>query len=518
MTYLGRSVSIRAFIRLTENPMSLIARLRSGSLVLLLLGLLVVGFAATSLLSYRSASQSIRSHIIETELPLTSDNVYSEIQKDLVRPILISSMMGRDTFVRDWVMAGQADPQQITRYLREVQEYYGTVTSFFVSEKTHTYYQARGVLKQVREDEPRDIWYFRVRDMDAPYEINVDVDMANKDRLTVFINYKVFDYEKGFIGATGVGLPLDAVVNLIDEYQERYERNVYFVDTDGKIVLTGSGGGPQGTKVGDSLKTVEGLSQLLEKLPQPQTGNYEYREHGQGHYLNIRFIPELNWYLFVDKQEQTAMAEVKRSLYFNLFIWLLVTLLVLGLVSLVLHRYQRRINSLATTDLLTGLPNRRGFDLLAGQAIQDARRHQSPLCALLLDLDHFKALNDTHGHLAGDQVLRAFADQLRENLRQSDIVCRWGGEEFILLLKDTHLEQARQIAEKIRAQADALPGAAGRPAPAFTVSIGISALQADDDLAPLLARADRALYRAKQSGRNQVCIERAGLPIGGATP
>ncbi|MCP6060315.1 GGDEF domain-containing protein, partial [Klebsiella pneumoniae] len=76
-------------------------------------------------------------------------------------------------------------------------------------------------------------------------------------------------------------------------------------------------------------------------------------------------------------------------------------------------------------------------DLLAGQALQESLRDQRPLTALLLDLDHFKELNDTHGHLAGDQVLQGFAENLRAGVRQADILCRWGGEEFILLLKDT---------------------------------------------------------------------------------
>ena len=151
---------------------------RQWSLIVLLLVLLGSGFLVTSLASYYAALDSIRAGIVNTELPLTSDNVYSEIQKDLVRPILISSMMSRDTYMRDWVLGGEQDAEQITRYLREVQEHYATVTSFFVSAKTHTYYQAKGVLKQVNEAEPRDDWYFRVRDMHAPYEINVDVDLA----------------------------------------------------------------------------------------------------------------------------------------------------------------------------------------------------------------------------------------------------------------------------------------------------------------------------------------------------
>lgn len=100
------------------------------SLVFLLLVLLGCGFIATSLASYYAALDSIRDGIVNNELPLTSDNVYSEIQKDLVRPILISSMMSRDTFVRDWVLGGEQTAEPMTRYLQEVQSHYGAVTSF----------------------------------------------------------------------------------------------------------------------------------------------------------------------------------------------------------------------------------------------------------------------------------------------------------------------------------------------------------------------------------------------------
>lgn len=474
-------------------------------LVLLLLVLLGCGFLATSLVSYYTALDSIRDNIVNTELPLTSDNVYSEIQKDLITPVLISSMMARDTFVRDWVMSGEQDVAQMTRYLREVQEHYGAVTSFFVSDKTRTYYQAKGVLKRVEPQKPRDSWYFRVRDMQEPYEINVDVDMANQDRLTVFINYKVFDYDQRFIGATGVGLNVDAVIKLIDDYQARYERSVYFVDTDGRIVLTGATGGPMGATVGQALSDVAGLEELQAKLPQPQTGDFEYQEHGRGHFLNVRFIPELDWYLFVDKRETGALAGIRQSLYLNLLICLVVTVIVLTLVNIALRRYQARIAALATTDQLTQLLNRRGFDLLANQAIQEARRNPNSLCALLLDLDNFKNLNDSHGHLAGDEVLRGFANKLRDNLRQSDIICRWGGEEFILLLKDTSLEQARLLAEKIRQQTEQSSFSYKGASLPITTSIGLAELHADDSLSELLARADRALYRAKQSGRNRTC-------------
>ena len=477
-----------------------------ASLLLLLLFLLGTGFLTTALLSYYASRDSIRDSIINTELPLTSDTVYSEIQKDMVRPILISSMMARDTFLRDWVLAGEQDTAQITRYLREVQEHYGAFTSFFVSDKTSTYYQAKGVLKQVKPDEERDIWYYRVRELQEPYEINVDVDMANADRLTIFINYKVHDYEGTFIGTTGVGLAVDAMVKLIDEYQQRYERSVYFVDTEGRITLTGAQGGPLGAKVGESLADVPGLNGLMEKLPTPQSGRFEYQEQGHEHFLHVRYIPELEWYLFVDKQDK-ALAGIRQGLYINLLLYLLVTTIVLTLVGLVLRRYQQRIAMLATTDSLTELPNRRGFDILAEQALQEAQRDSSPLYAVLLDLDNFKQINDQHGHLAGDDVLRRFARQLRDTLRKSDILCRWGGEEFILLLKNSDRQAAYDLAEKLRQHCAEQRYTVDGQGLRVTVSLGLSQWHVGESLHTLLGRTDRALYRAKQGGRDSVCLD-----------
>ena len=477
------------------------------SLIITLIVLLGCGFLATSFLSYYASRTSIRDNIVNTELPLTSDTVYSEIQKDLVRPILISSMMARDTFMRDWVVAGEHDPGQMTRYLNEVMTHYGAYTAFFVSNSTLTYYQAKGVLKKIKTYEPRDAWYFRVRDMTTPYEINVDPDLANQDSLTFFINYKVHDYQDNFIGAAGVGLTVDAVIKLIDKYQQRYQRSVYFVDTFGRIVLTGADGGPQGARAGQSLHDLESMKELQAKLPKPHSGSYEYLAQGQGHFLNVRFIPELNWYLFVDKREDGALSEIRQSLYLNLLICLLVTLVVAALLSRVVGRYQRRIETQATLDSLTGLPNRRGFDLLAAQAIQEAQREPKPLSALLLDLDRFKHLNDNYGHMAGDQVLRGFARDLESCLRQSDIICRWGGEEFIVLLKDTDSETALKIAEKIRLLIEQRRYTYEHHELQLTVSIGLTTLHADDTLHGLLSRADQAMYRAKHTGRNRTCME-----------
>ena len=482
------------------------------SLILTLLMLLACGFLATSLLSYFASRSAIRDGIVNTELPLTSDTVYSEIQKDLIRPVLIASMMAQDTFLRDWVLAGEQDPQRVTRFLGEVMGKQDTFTSFFVSDRSLTYYQAKGVLKHVEAGTWRDAWYFRLRALKAPYEINVDLDMANHDSLTVFINYKVLDYQQRFIGATGVGLSVDAVVKLIDTYQRRYQRSVFFTDAKGKVLLSGSDGGPHGLLAGQPLRDNPGLDELLEQGPVPAEGSHEYKDsEGHSHFLNVRHLPELDWYLLVDKRETGALDRVRHSLYLNLAICAMITLVVLSLLHAMLRRHQASIEALATLDSLTGLPNRRSFDLLAAQALQEAQRNCAPLVALLIDLDHFKALNDTHGHLAGDEVLRQFANVLQGSLRQSDILCRWGGEEFIVLLREIEGRQALDVAEKIRRRTEQLTFSYDEQPLRLTTSIGLSGLQPGDTLHALLTRADRALYRAKQAGRNRVCSETPGL-------
>src|SRR5690606_25371982 len=126
--------------------------------VVALIVLMVVGFMATSLTSYYVARDSITSQISEQTLPLTSDNIYSEIQRDLLRPVLISSLMATDTFLRGWALSGETDPEQIRRYLEEIQNRYDTITAFFVSDVTRNYYHPTGIVKQIDVNDPEDAW------------------------------------------------------------------------------------------------------------------------------------------------------------------------------------------------------------------------------------------------------------------------------------------------------------------------------------------------------------------------
>ena len=476
--------------------------LRKTSLIAVIAILLGVAFIVTTMLSFLASRGEMHDAIVSEELPLTADTIYSEIQRDLIRPILVSSTMANDTFFRDWVISGERDIGRIEKYLLSVKEKYNTVSSFFVSEVTRKYYTADGILKNVSETEPRDVWYFRVRKMGEEYETNIDPDLANKDTLTIFINYKVFDYSHNFIGTCGVGLTISAVRDLIGRYQENFRRDVYFVDSHGKVAVAGEPG-----RTGVDIHDVPGLTGIADAILNGKQGAFTYSRGGETHLLNVRFIPELHWYVFVEKIEEHAMAGVRRVLYTNLVIALVATLIVLAAVTLTIDRFQRRLEEMATTDRLTGLVNRQSYEILVDRAIKESRRTGTPVSVVLFDIDHFKAINDRYGHLRGDLVLRKLAEVGFSWVRESDVACRWGGEEFLILLHNCRLDGAVTLAEKIRRNVAALSFMDVASDLHVTLSAGVAQLGDDEDQEHLLKRADTALYRAKHEGRNRVIAD-----------
>lgn len=161
---------------------------------------------------------------------------------------------------------------------------------------------------------------------------------------------------------------------------------------------------------------------------------------------------------------------------------------------------------LARHDVLTGLFNRRAFAEALDAEVQRCVRHALPLSVMLLDIDHFKVINDTHGHQAGDMVLRAVGKTLAATARRSDICARWGGEEFIIVLAQTDFASGLVAAERIRKLIEGLDVVSDKGhAIAVTASIGVTSLYASDTLESFLERADRAMYVAKSTGRNRVC-------------
>ena len=183
------------------------------------------------------------------------------------------------------------------------------------------------------------------------------------------------------------------------------------------------------------------------------------------------------------------------------------------------RRYTERLRDnvqmsieMAITDALTGLFNRRYMESHLATLVEQAASRGKPLTVMVVDIDYFKAINDSHGHDAGDDVLRDFALRIKRSIRGIDLACRYGGEEFVLVMPETDMAVAAMVAERLRRRIAAEPFAIqqGSRVVPVTISIGIAALRGKDDTAAsVLKRADQALYRAKRDGRNRVVPDAA---------
>jgi diguanylate cyclase (GGDEF)-like protein len=166
----------------------------------------------------------------------------------------------------------------------------------------------------------------------------------------------------------------------------------------------------------------------------------------------------------------------------------------------------RQLEQISTHDRLTELGNRLYLDQILAHELRRSRRTHASLSVIMLDIDHFKSVNDRFGHLAGDKVLVCVARLLLEESRELDLVGRWGGEEFLVVCRDTDLSGAAILAEKLRARIAADPLPLAGPT---TCSFGVAGLRGDESIGELIARADAAMYAAKQAGRNRVSVASA---------
>jgi diguanylate cyclase (GGDEF)-like protein len=209
----------------------------------------------------------------------------------------------------------------------------------------------------------------------------------------------------------------------------------------------------------------------------------------------LRFVTSFNLPVGADLLDATPYQQVYISSY-----TFLILLLSIGLVLMASDRLRAELEHLATHDSLTNALTRRHMNEACQKELERCRRHGRSMALLIMDLDHFKEVNDTYGHQAGDRVLVNFVAKVNTMLRQPDQLGRFGGEEFVLLLPETSREEAISVADRIRAAC-----ALADSGPSCTVSIGITTHQQDTDTVDtLLARADAALYRAKANGRNRV--------------
>lgn len=471
-----------------------------GPLITAISFVLVIGFLTTNVISYQISKQSLRTALIDNELPLTSNNIYSEIQRDLLQPIFVASLMANDTFVKAWIEDGENNLHEITNYLDQIRLNYGLFTSFLVSEATRNYYHFSDLTQVVAEDDQKDVWFFRSRAMETLYEINVDFNAEQNNTLTIFINHQIHNKDGKLLGVTGVGLKFDTVATVIDRYAEQFGRNVYFIDSTGNILVRSDGASISE----DNVHSAPGISQIAGDLLTFDQGFFEFERDGETLLLNSRRIPELGWWVAVEQNEAQALSAIRQGLITNSLIGIGVIAITILIVVYTVNLFYARLEVMSTTDELTGVASRQVFDLNLQQAMKRRQRDGAPVSIIVMDIDRFKLINDTHGHLNGDLALQETARIMQSIMRDSDTLCRWGGDEFIVIAQNCDIHDATVIAEKSR---DAIEKITPMTLPdqlQVSVSAGVTEVQDNDSMDNAIARADAALYHAKEGGRNRV--------------
>jgi diguanylate cyclase (GGDEF)-like protein len=282
--------------------------------------------------------------------------------------------------------------------------------------------------------------------------------------------------------------------------------NAYLADASGAIVANGRTADIRN----QTLESVD--SRLAHATRGGATGLYE--SDGELKLFVVKAVEGTPWRLIVTVAETDLLAPLGNRRWIDWCLFAAFCGATLVAVFLLLRLVESRgalraanadLVLLARVDRLTGLPNRRHVEEQLTRLIHGSHRHAQPLGLLMIDVDHFKAVNDSHGHAAGDEVLRVLAAQMASSLRGEDILGRWGGEEFLALLPNTAPEAAMAVAERLRC---AVSGASIKLADgrsiAVTVSIGCASTTTGAPADELLAIADQALYRAKKLGRNRV--------------
>ncbi|NOR57434.1 MAG: diguanylate cyclase, partial [Sulfurimonas sp.] len=354
-------------------------------IIIVITTLLVILSVTISMANYMVSLKSTQTHLKTQSLPLSIDNIYTEIQKHLIEPYLVSSMMAHDTFVKDWILNDEKSAHKIAKYLESIKNKYEMLTAFLVSEKSQKYYTHNGFLEDIKKDNPTNKWYFDFKDSPKSHEINLDFNDNFTNTLIMFINFKIYDDNYNFIGSTGIGLEISYIDEMLRMFKKNYHLNVYFLNEDGKIVLT-----RQDKNAPQHIDDMPELKIYKDKIISKDTDIIEYEKNDEEYILKTKYIPELDIYLVVEAKLNDFAKEATQVFYINLALSLSFTLIFAIIIMFILRKYHRKLERLADFDSLTQIPNRRNFNKQFNQFLALHKRDERPICLVFMDIDDFK--------------------------------------------------------------------------------------------------------------------------------
>jgi len=459
----------------------------------------IVVIIATSYFTFKEFFASNNQRQQEAVMPLLT-----LITKELITPLTVSKYMASDPFLINYIKQDKIDNDVIHGYLDNVSTRFDTLS--FIAIEPHQV-MLNSDNQSASLSVPDAHWYHRLKNIDKDYFI----DVGNADNPHLFFDVRI-THQQQFLGFVGLGIDLDYFAKEFSNFHQRFGYEVYFADDQDRITLSSkqllANRHTTPTYKIMSLHELSWYAAFIESQQDDSKGvTSQHIVDSDAGELIIAKMPlkKLGWRVFIVTPPENQKAGYWLLFIPRLAVFLLISLVLYAIFTLCIINFKSRLVKDSETDFLTQLPNRSYIHWKYDQLIH-SHDHVSVVIA---DIDNFKIINDTYGHLFGDDVLKVIAQQLSENLRGIDLTGRWGGEEFILILPDTNASQAQEIIDRIRKNIESIAFTSASTSKAFnvTVSFGIrESSLADVSLHDILAKADQALYQAKTSGRNQVVI------------
>lgn len=347
--------------------------------------------------------------------------VYTLVQDELLRPLHIAETFASTIDFTAKIDSPDVDEAALLRHLRDMEENLG-LTFFVASERARKQYFSDGRTMDLIEGQVA--WYFEAKESGQDFM----ADLGQVGDVHLYFDVKVYGDDREFLGYVGVGKHIQQFVDTFEQYKALYGYDFLFVNDRNEIILSSL---PELVVTDAYIPTLESLAWFEHGDAAAESHDSEIIQVDNADLLISEFaIEELGWRLLLLSPLEARQAQTTQSFVVDALTAVLSVLLLAMIVSYLLRLYKRNVEEQLEVDVLTGLPNRTYIQ----RYYEKLQRDNATLCAIIIDLDHFKAINDTYGHEAGDRVLLAAATVFKNQLRDNDTVGRWGGEEFVMLL------------------------------------------------------------------------------------
>ncbi|MEP1445911.1 MAG: sensor domain-containing diguanylate cyclase [Paraglaciecola sp.] len=454
--------------------------------------LLIVVFSV-ALSAVISLSESVEDQSLLELQSLTP--AFDIVSHEVLKPLFIAETVARASSLKSHMNHDVIDGKKMMVLLDELSKEFD-MNFFVASEISRMQYFSDGSTLPLVSEKVE--WYFRAKKSSQ----NVVAALGNRDDIHIYFDIKIHNEQGEFIGFIGVSKRLDRIISTFENNKNTYDYDFIFVDGNQDIVLSSD---EKLLADGKRIKNIRQLSWFQALTPLQQSGskpndNILVDVEGEDLLITKVDLKALNWKLYLVNSLQVRQSETIKLFMMQTLNLALVLLLAVLIARIGIPYVQAEFASKYQIDPLTQLPNR----AYLAWCFKQLKKEKQSVCAIIVDIDHFKLINDTYGHAVGDVILCEFANLLKTQLRDVDVIGRWGGEEFVILLPATDFQIAYEVAERARVEISKFNFTARGKILSMSASFGVAFRATAYKLEDIVTHADEALYMAKREGRNTV--------------